>query len=737
MQDDHSKQENPSSAPNYTTQVPVRPPNPLRGIPGGRNTQPLEVIRGGSNPAKPPTSTSVPDAIFNTLGIAVLETLFPPVEDPYHILNTPIGDPIVIHEPREPITPLEIDPPPNQTPASPIKTEPDPVPNYPRHPVDQAVQDRVNDVMRDPRGNTNGKPSSPQGVADNNQQPTATPLEPLILYPPGQSPINTDIRNRVEQADRNQQLDSIVDQDGNVWSKPKPERPSQIPPNSVPNDNDDWMRPAEKPNSPLDFPEITTPIPGLNLNEPHRHPRISGGRSTWQPRASQEENPEPTPAPTGNSDQAEETPAAEGNSDAPATRQTGIRAQEAKKREVEEEVARLSDADRNIRNLPDGLEERLNEVGYRINRGDNPSISYRGKLPSKSQLHLDANGNIEPGPSATSNRISNQNTMRKNVLEGTGVQKVPEGYQVNHNTPDAVWQKSPLLQRADQLGVGGGVDGQNNLTIMPKNKAAAESTNPDVETLRQEGRLLKNINHNGSHSKWNDHATKAYRDEEERLKFEYDSLENVPPEEIKKSVEKVQNQLRNELREVDQKIEKGEVDNLPNWAQPDKKDPGRQKLSDRPAKPQNILADNPQLAARLGQAVRNKTKAIIAAHTYDLNFSAIPAKVLTGQTPKDLAQFLGISALSSFNGTNTNLMQNKYYKMEHSGSNIVISNLPGGEKLSVIDMDKNTIAMHRPLSPMQIEFLQEKQEQARSALEASAAQRTLAQSRSSQKQMEM
>jgi hypothetical protein len=328
---------------------------------------------------------------------------------------------------------------------------------------------------------------------------------------------------------------------------------------------------------------------------------------------------------------------------------------------------------------------------------------------------------------------STKSVRTRNVLEGTGVKKVPEGYQVNHNTPDAVWQKSPLLQRADELGVGGGVDGQNNLTIMPKNKAAAESTNADVETLSKERRLLKNINHNGSHSKWNEHAAKAYDDEEKILKDKYGSLENAPPEAIEKSVKKVQDQLRNELIEVDLKIEKGEINNLPKWAQPDKKDPGRQRLSDR-TKPQNILADNPKLAALLGKVVRDKTKAIIDAHTYDLNFSAISEKTLS---PKGSAQLLGISALSSFNGTDTNLKQNKHYKMERSGSNILISNLPGGEKLAVIDMDKNTIAMHRPLSQIQVDFLQEKLEQARVASEAAVAPSTLAQSRSSQKQIEM
>jgi hypothetical protein len=632
-------------------------------------------------------------------------------------------------------------------------------PTYPTDPVgdptriDTVVREQVNGVLENNNtGNSAGQPADRRNDAGNG----------TIGSNPEIARINRELEEgrrglqelqRKREAEERQREQSAA-QD---WKKPPPNTDEINPDATLPSttligDDPNWTTmPLENPNSPADaplFPSLPADapflppqLPGLNLDEPRQRPHISGGPGIFQPRASREaepanndapiDQPEPeNPAETGQpaSDESQQQPA---NNSAPSN--SAVRAQEAKKRKVEEDVAKLDDADRDIRNLPDGLEKRLNDVGYRINRGDTPSISYRGNLPSKSQLHLDENGRIEQGPPAASNRISNQNAMKKNVLEGTGVKKVPEGYQVNHNTPDAVWQKSPLLQRADELGVGGGVDGQNNLTIMPKNKAAAESTNADVETLSKERRLLKNINHNGSHSKWNEHAAKAYDDEEKILKDKYGSLENAPPEAIEKSVKKVQDQLRNELIEVDLKIEKGEINNLPKWAQPDKKDPGRQRLSDR-TKPQNILADNPKLAALLGKVVRDKTKAIINAHTYDLNFSAISEKTLS---PKGSAQLLGISALSSFNGTDTNLKQNKHYKMERSGSNILISNLPGGEKLAVIDMDKNTIAMHRPLSQIQVDFLQEKLEQARVASEAAVAPSTLAQSRSSQKQIEM
>jgi hypothetical protein len=52
-------------------------------------------------------------------------------------------------------------------------------------------------------------------------------------------------------------------------------------------------------------------------------------------------------------------------------------------------------------------------------------------------------------------------------------------------------------------------------------------------------------------------------------------------------------------------------------------------------------------------------------------------------------------------------------------------------------MNKNIIAMHRPLSQTQVEFLQEKLEQFKVASEAAVAPSALAQSRSSQKQMEI
>ncbi len=720
MKDEHSKPENPSSAPNYTAQLPAPRPNPLRGIPGGRpNTRPLEGIPDGSKPSnliKPTTtSTSVPEAIFNAVGIAVLETIFPPVEDPYHILRPPIGDPIVIHEPREPIPPLEINPP-NQTPAPPIKTEPAPVPNYPPHPVDGAIRNRVNDVMSDPRGNTSGKPSSPQGIAGNNQQPTVTPLEPLILYPPGQSPIEIENRNRVQQANTDQRRDSIVDQDGNVWSKPKPERPSQIPPNSVP--NDDWMRPAEKPNSPLDFPEINTPIPGLNFSEPHRNPQISGGRSTWQPRASQEaepENPE-SPNSTENSDQPNETPAANGNADAPATRQTGQptsddapsnqpapssnaeREAQKRKRSVERVYS-----GRRVDQLTDADKERIREGGYTlVSEGDHPQIRRTRKEAGDSNLHLeqvDGVWLIKKGPAPVNNRDpSNTATMWKNFLEESNItdKKVLDGFSLHHSISVNVWKKSELTQLAEKYGVAG-VDDAEGLIAVARDTADLYSVNPDITRLEKDGQLSRLL-HPGSHDQWDKRVKEAIKEEEDRLKSLYDvtELDQIPAdklkEELKASTENIRKKLREELKYASEQIKAGKYDQLPKYIKEylplDPKRPGYVKISDRGQ--DNSTPATRQYIAELRANFRNF---IATANTFSIENTSNTLLTNSLSTNQEFAQMLAISASRAIKGKDT--AQIKSFSARREEGNINIYESDGITKMASVNTGARTVTMYK------------------------------------------
>jgi hypothetical protein len=240
----------------------------------------------------------------------------------------------------------------------------------------------------------------------NPSNPNPSDLPPLISYPPGQNPIEIENRNRAEQEARESQNNrnrTVTDQDGNQWhpggseapiSTPQPQILPTLPP-------DDWMRgsPVRLPTTPT---RILAPAPRFNttpdnqLDLTRRIPQSTPSDQTIRANQQQPANNNSQGDRSEPSNAADEasSPTSEQAATSNSTRTDSvIKKQEAKKRRVEREVAKLSDADRAISNLPDGLEKRLNDVGYIINRGDKPSIAYRGttehgKLPSGSQLHL-------------------------------------------------------------------------------------------------------------------------------------------------------------------------------------------------------------------------------------------------------------------------------------------------------------------------------------------------------------
>jgi A nuclease family of the HNH/ENDO VII superfamily with conserved AHH len=729
--DDHSQKNNPAVNNKSNTLIAgiPKPEDPyLRPVPNpSRKPNPLRIV-----PSIPQSPTTIPVGVSDILRGAVRIV-------PYVRIAVTANDAVILMEKayelyqdqnREPIGqsgnltfPEEPSPTPYVPPDQTTRTVGDP------NRVDTVVRRRVNEVLGDSSGNTGNNPNS-TGIDIRGNDPIGTRLDldelsRVLGDPPGNTvnnPNDAEIdlaRRNAETSRRNRE--AIRQLERVTGSNPDAELP-------VTTNDPNWMRPAENPNSPLDVP-VLSPLPGLNLDGNQR-PSISGDRSIFsQPRASQDAEPADSPSSPENSDQAEETPAGDENSGEPA--------KEAKKRAVEEAVV-----GQDIRSLPYDLMVRMRDIGYIISRGDKPAITYRGNLPSGNQLHLeqkDGIWTIQSGRSPTNTRISNQNEAKKNVLEGTGVKEIPEGYENNHVTPDAVWKNDPLLRQYDKNNGESGVDKAKNLVLMPKNKTAAINgrENSDVQTLNQKERLLNNVNHRGSHGKWSKHVADTYKRERQKLEDEYGALENVPKDVLKKTVEGIQDGLMNELREVDRKIERGDLDNLPDWIKDDGNNNPEQTPEHRLSNASSIL-DNQQLAIALGRAVRAKTKEVIAANTHSLEPSAISKDILNQEpTHKDLFQLLGISTLNSFQGTDANTMQNSQYQMKRlDAENIVITGLPDGKKIAVVNTRGNTIAMHGKPSPAQLEFLQNQLEQAKASLPVETVQNA-AQERSSQNQMTM
>jgi hypothetical protein len=593
-------------------------------------------------------------------------------------------------------------------------------------------------------------PAAPVNGGGSNTQPNPTPpaeislpttLPPNIQFKPPTTPIKTPtydgevLKDPVRELYRKKPPVGDPKPTRNPSQTPEIRKLPQLPGHNKQNpgfNNGQFHRnPAEKDPGIPKLPETPSKEVqrvieeefGSNGNPPAKY-RNPSGVVRQQPRASQQPannnntpGNQPTPSRTpGRSRKRQPTRSRQqqpGRSTANSTR-----AQEAKKKAVEQEAAKLQD--RNIGNLPNGLEERLKEVGYTIARGKTTSIRYHGNLPSGSQLHIKNgsynSGTIEQGRAPANTRISDSKTMTDNVLEGTGLKEVPKGYQVNHNIPDNVYKNDELTKLNDkqrkQSGKKSGVDDQGNLVIMPKKAAATQNMDPAVQkavrVLRSKGRLLKNINHRGPHDAFSERAKKILDGEKRELTRRYGKLKEAPAAEVEKAVKRAEKQLMDELKDADQKIGLGKYNELPQWVKdyvkPDNQNPDQFRLSETPQRQQNILASNPKLAVALGKAVRRMKNEIVDNYTY----SYTPGKIPINQTPQDRAETLAVTTLQKMQGKNGEKIKSAWgddFKAEWQGQNIEITNPSTGKKLGTIYPEQNKIAMAQPLSKRQAEIL--------------------------------
>jgi A nuclease family of the HNH/ENDO VII superfamily with conserved AHH len=152
---------------------------------------------------------------------------------------------------------------------------------------------------------------------------------------------------------------------------------------------------------------------------------------------------------------------------------------------------------------------------------------------------------------------------RKNFKEAYG--SIPEGSQIHHLTPRAVYNENPLSQEWTRRGITG-LNDPENLEALPQTKDAYEKSDIKVQ-------------HSGSHKNWNDHVTEVLTAEQEELKLEYGSLNKVPDNVMKQTKDKVMQQLREDLRNIDRGLEDG-------WIK--RNDDGTYKLSESHQPPTQI-----------------------------------------------------------------------------------------------------------------------------------------------------
>jgi hypothetical protein len=137
---------------------------------------------------------------------------------------------------------------------------------------------------------------------------------------------------------------------------------------------------------------------------------------------------------------------------------------------------------------------------------------------------------------------------RKNFKEAYG--SIPEGSQIHHLNPRAVYNESPLSQEWTRRGITG-LNDPENLEALPQTKDAYDKS--DIK-----------IQHSGSHKNWNKHVSGVLEREQTRLEGQYGSLDKVPDDVMKQTKDKVMQNLREDLFDKDLGIEKGWIQNTDN-----------------------------------------------------------------------------------------------------------------------------------------------------------------------------
>ncbi len=148
--------------------------------------------------------------------------------------------------------------------------------------------------------------------------------------------------------------------------------------------------------------------------------------------------------------------------------------------------------------------------------------------------------------SKDNNRISNPYQLRKNYEDAYG--KLTAGWQRHHLIPDAVAQIQALVREARQR-AGYDIDKAPNIIGVPGTPKAYEQS--DLKLL-----------HSGQHKEWNNYVTGVLDNRQKVLVEKYDSLDKVPTDVLQKTMQKVENQLRGDIQNVELGIEKG-------WIKPD------------------------------------------------------------------------------------------------------------------------------------------------------------------------
>ena len=125
--------------------------------------------------------------------------------------------------------------------------------------------------------------------------------------------------------------------------------------------------------------------------------------------------------------------------------------------------------------------------------------------------------------------------------------------EVHHLITNAEGKKSELTQEAYDRGIWSS-DRTTNLIRLPSTQAAFQQS------------PIK-IKHRGSHKKWSEHAAEVLEDAEIDLELQYGTIDNVPDAVLQQTLDQIETDLKNDLLDINQGLQKKWIENQPDGTQ--------------------------------------------------------------------------------------------------------------------------------------------------------------------------
>jgi A nuclease family of the HNH/ENDO VII superfamily with conserved AHH len=180
-----------------------------------------------------------------------------------------------------------------------------------------------------------------------------------------------------------------------------------------------------------------------------------------------------------------------------------------------------------------------NHTGHSQQQRFDPNKGHLSPSPALSIPNHTGHNNAEKP--AVTHVFEYTTDYRKNYEQFYG--QIPDGSQIHHLAPRAVFRDSQLAQEWAQRGMTK-LDYPENLIALPQTKNAYDKSRAKIQ-------------HSGSHKGWNAHAERVLNEAQKNLVGQYGSLDKVPENVMRQTKDSVMKELREDLLDKDLGIDEG------------------------------------------------------------------------------------------------------------------------------------------------------------------------------------